>query len=187
VRQSPELLRTDGPCGSQQLCTAARECSQANLWYLSDLLHLTFGRTQGSPLILGVGEDEHYVASDASAFLEHTRQVRSCRPFRPRVRPHVRAGGRVERRPGVAGAPRRSRVTRARRQVVHLQDGQMVVCLRGQVAPPPFLPPPSRTDWTRLVPPPVLTGHVSSPRQPRPILRRAPAQPLPGAIAARAA
>jgi 2,3-bisphosphoglycerate-dependent phosphoglycerate mutase len=23
-------------------------------------------------------------------------------------------------------------------------------------------PPPSRTDWTRLVPPPVLTGHVSS-------------------------
>ena len=22
-------------------------------------------------------------------------------------------------------------------------------------------PPPSRTDWTRLVPPPVLTGHVS--------------------------
>ena len=27
-------------------------------------------------------------------------------------------------------------------------------------APP--LPPPSRTNWTRLVPPPVLTGHVSS-------------------------
>jgi hypothetical protein len=29
------------------------------------------------------------------------------------------------------------------------------------VAPPP-VPPPSRTNWTRLVPPPVLTGHVSS-------------------------
>ena len=28
-------------------------------------------------------------------------------------------------------------------------------------AVPPH-PPPSRTDWTRLVPPPVLTGHVSS-------------------------
>ena len=28
------------------------------------------------------------------------------------------------------------------------------------VASPP--PPPSRTDWTRLVPPPVLTGRVSS-------------------------
>jgi len=27
-------------------------------------------------------------------------------------------------------------------------------------------PPPSRTDWTRLVPPPVLTGHVSSQAQP---------------------
>jgi len=26
-------------------------------------------------------------------------------------------------------------------------------------------PPPSRTDWTRLVPPPVLTGHVSSLQQ----------------------
>ena len=25
-------------------------------------------------------------------------------------------------------------------------------------------PPPSRTEWTRLVPPPVLTGHVSRPR-----------------------
>ena len=30
---------------------------------------------------------------------------------------------------------------------------------RHRVRPPP---PPSRTDWTRLVPPPVLTGHVSS-------------------------
>mmetsp|Transcript_8240 Transcript_8240/g.20124 ORF Transcript_8240/g.20124 Transcript_8240/m.20124 type:complete len:632 (+) Transcript_8240:161-2056(+) len=29
----------------------------------------------GSPLILGVGQKEWYVASDASAFLEHTRQV----------------------------------------------------------------------------------------------------------------
>jgi len=28
-------------------------------------------------------------------------------------------------------------------------------------APPPPLPPPSRTDWTRLVPPSVLTGHVN--------------------------
>jgi hypothetical protein len=26
----------------------------------------------------------------------------------------------------------------------------------------PAPPPPSRTNWTRLVPPPVLTGHVSS-------------------------
>ena len=26
----------------------------------------------------------------------------------------------------------------------------------------PAPPPPSRTNWTRLIPPPVLTGHVSS-------------------------
>ena len=30
------------------------------------------------------------------------------------------------------------------------------------VRPPPPPSPPSRTDWTRLVPPHVLTGHVSS-------------------------
>jgi hypothetical protein len=30
----------------------------------------------------------------------------------------------------------------------------------GLEVPAPPLPPPSRTKWTRLVPPPVLTGHV---------------------------
>jgi glutamine---fructose-6-phosphate transaminase (isomerizing) len=30
---------------------------------------------KGSPLIIGVGEGEHFVASDASAIVEHTRQV----------------------------------------------------------------------------------------------------------------
>jgi hypothetical protein len=30
------------------------------------------------------------------------------------------------------------------------------------LAHPPPLPPPSRTNWTRLVPPPVLIGRVSS-------------------------
>jgi len=34
---------------------------------------------------------------------------------------------------------------------------------RESSCPPPFPPPPPfRADWTRLVPPPVLTGHVSS-------------------------
>ncbi len=30
---------------------------------------------KGSPLLIGIGEDEHFVASDASAILAHTRQV----------------------------------------------------------------------------------------------------------------
>ena len=34
--------------------------------------------------------------------------------------------------------------------------------LHGEVSPLPSPPPPSRTDWTRRVPPPVLTGHASS-------------------------
>ena len=43
-------------------------CSREN----PDLL---IAARMGSPLMLGVGEDEWFVASDASAFLEHTRQV----------------------------------------------------------------------------------------------------------------
>ena len=39
------------------------------------------------------------------------------------------------------------------------QELQQVFKGSARKAPPP---PPSRTDWTRLVPPPVLTGHVSS-------------------------
>jgi hypothetical protein len=47
-------------------------------------------------------------------------------------------------------------------------------------APPPPLPPPSRTNWTRLVPPSVLTGHVSSllPYQGLQVRAPARAQPL---------
>mmetsp|Transcript_26273 Transcript_26273/g.41115 ORF Transcript_26273/g.41115 Transcript_26273/m.41115 type:complete len:644 (-) Transcript_26273:398-2329(-) len=36
---------------------------------------LLIAARMGSPLILGVGEDEWFVASDASAFIEYTRQV----------------------------------------------------------------------------------------------------------------
>ena len=45
---------------------------------------------------------------------------------------------------------------------------------REGLAGPPPLPPLSRTNWTRLVPPSVLTGHVSSLLQsvPRPARER---------------
>jgi len=46
-------------------------------------------------------------------------------------------------------------------------------------APPP--PSPSRTNWTRLVPPSVLTGHVSSLSHSRPSPRRPAARPTPPA------
>jgi len=36
---------------------------------------LLISARMGSPLILGIGEEEWFLASDASAFLEHTRQV----------------------------------------------------------------------------------------------------------------
>ena len=34
-----------------------------------------FGARQASPLVLGVGENEHFLASDIPAFLDHTRDV----------------------------------------------------------------------------------------------------------------
>jgi len=46
----------------------------------------------------------------------------------------------------------------------------------GELPAIPRPPPPSRTDWTRLVPPPVLTRHVSSllPARGNPLLAPAP-------------
>jgi len=48
-----------------------------------------------------------------------------------------------------------------------LKEGQSTVCdhcrpneVRAATPRPARLPPPSRTNWTRLVPPSVLTGHV---------------------------
>src|SRR6266487_3225730 len=39
------------------------------------LAHLIEEARQGSPVLLGIGDDELFVASDASAVLEHTRSV----------------------------------------------------------------------------------------------------------------
>ena len=61
-------------------------------------------------------------------------------------------------------APRDSPAPGARRRAVQLggaaRRGKKVSCSRGVQGAAP--PPPSRTDRTRLVSPPVLTGHVSS-------------------------
>ncbi len=41
----------------------------------SDFPGVMIGARRGSPLIVGVGRDEHFLASDASAIVAHTRQV----------------------------------------------------------------------------------------------------------------
>jgi len=41
----------------------------------SDFPNILIGAKKGSPLILGVGEDEYILASDAAAIVEHTTQV----------------------------------------------------------------------------------------------------------------
>jgi glucosamine--fructose-6-phosphate aminotransferase (isomerizing) len=41
----------------------------------SDYPDVIVGARRGSPLIVGVSEGEHFLASDASAIAAHTRQV----------------------------------------------------------------------------------------------------------------
>ncbi len=40
-----------------------------------DLPQTLFAARMGSPLVIGIGEGEHYIASDPSAIIEHTRDV----------------------------------------------------------------------------------------------------------------
>ena len=56
-----------------------------------------------------------------------------------------------------------------------LAPGDEVLEVDGVPPPPPL---PSRTGWTRLVPPPVLIGHVSGGRRPRGHAARRGRQPL---------
>ena len=86
---------------------------------------------------------------------ERPQHRRACRPTRGRGRRRGEKG---------AGA---------------LPPGR-VAFVHALVRPAP--PPPSRTHWTRLVPPPVLTGHVSSPRSVAYAMLRL-RLPLPDALA----
>jgi hypothetical protein len=87
----------------------------------------------------------------AGSSCERTRQaLRTNRPPpSPRPASTPRAGSRE--RAGAAGGvpvPQRRGGVRSRG--------------RPRGSAPALIPPPSRTNWTRLVPPPVLIGHVSS-------------------------
>jgi len=71
------------------------------------------------------------------------------------------AGGRT--RPELSGCACASHTTTARTGTPPRRSASSKTprC-RPTRRPPRLPPPPSRTDWTRLVPPPVLTGRVSS-------------------------
>ena len=73
------------------------------------------------------------------------------------------------KRPG--WAPTRGADARARARVLQIFYATARIgffdLIRDQVPPPPFLPPPSRTNWTRLVPTSVLTGHATRCAAPR--------------------
>ena len=75
--------------------------------------------------------------------------ARAAAPAAPAARPP---------RPRRARRARRARPARAERAARAVAREQLLVGCEDSLPPPPT----SRTDWTRLVPPPVLAGHVSS-------------------------
>jgi hypothetical protein len=104
--------------------------------------------------------------------------ARHAKPRRARSTPAARGpavarGRRATARPA-RGKARAADRTRSR--------AWCISGVRATLWPPPPLSPPSRTDWTRLVPPPVLNGHVLSGARrarpsPSPRVNRAPTAP----------
>ena len=70
----------------------------------------------------------------------------------------MEAAGHVRGREGRAGAHTQQQFAPSQ-----ILSGEAARLFQRPVPPAPAClpPPPFRTDWTRLVPPPVLTGHVS--------------------------
>ncbi|HEV2390842.1 MAG TPA: glutamine--fructose-6-phosphate transaminase (isomerizing) [Verrucomicrobiae bacterium] len=75
------LLAKGKPLKAECLITAILSATrQANGTYAIALVHAAlpgqlFGARRGSPLVLGVGEDEVFLASDISPIISHTRKV----------------------------------------------------------------------------------------------------------------
>lgn len=69
-RPAPEQLVT-----AVQLATAQAEGTYAIAVLHADLDHCLVGARRGSPLVLGLGQGENFLASDVSPILPHTRQV----------------------------------------------------------------------------------------------------------------
>jgi glucosamine--fructose-6-phosphate aminotransferase (isomerizing) len=67
----------DGAALTQAVCDALREVigTYGLVLVCADHPGLIVGARRGSPLIIGIGEDENFLASDANAIVAHTRQV----------------------------------------------------------------------------------------------------------------
>ncbi|CAE7232688.1 glmS [Symbiodinium pilosum] len=67
----------EGATYTEVVATALRLCEGAYgvAFIFQDEPDLLIGARKGSPLILGVGQGEHMLASDASAIVEHTKDV----------------------------------------------------------------------------------------------------------------
>ena len=67
----------NGDALTQAVCDALREVigTYGLAVICADYPNLIVGARRGSPLIIGIGKDEHFVASDANAIVAHTKKV----------------------------------------------------------------------------------------------------------------
>ena len=167
--RAPLHTPADSPAaGAWRLCVRASECSGARTAPRDQPLCEDKDRSSHSSellrtkIVIRLSFLAPELPSGAGWRVSSARsRSASCGPWRPR--------GRVR----LAVPPRLQRIThRGARQVRPVVAGELpcpmkLPCrhewLQTQTNDTP--PPPSRTDWTRLVPPPELTGHVSSPNQ----------------------
>lgn len=72
-----EVMKSTGLCFSQAVPQALKSCvgSYGVVFLCSDEPNTIVAAKNGSPLMLGIGEDEYFVGSDATPFVEHTKKV----------------------------------------------------------------------------------------------------------------
>ena len=115
-------------------------------------------------------ENQQLLGAMDAAGLDVPEPVRLARPIPPSTAPAPPAAGAGGFRPASAPTLRPLSALPGRRPATQQRvpgGGELAGILQDSPPPSPPLPPPSRTNWTRLVPPSVLTGHVWSSRRRR--------------------